>query len=162
MDDIKPQDRHGEFTTRDDIGCYRASPWFDRAISLGDHNVEESTWDIPRPGGSLWWSFEAFVLFDYDSQSRLDQTREMAKGRAVELPRNFKEETAEAGLLCLTNVWDLQHAGSGVRPAAQNSHYGNPPFEPVGPIGMAQILTGPLSGVHPGTLTHLLSLVALC
>lgn len=34
MDDVKPNDPSHNDTTADEIGCYRASPWFDIPVSL--------------------------------------------------------------------------------------------------------------------------------
>lgn len=102
-------------------------------LTFGDHNVHQSVWDVPRPGEATVWSYESFTLYDYESRSRLEGARRLSNETGVALPRNIAEETAEKGLLCYTNIWDLQHAGEGLKE---------------GP--MVPLLAESLRGVHPG------------
>lgn len=90
-------------------------------------------WDVPRPGEVTAWSYESFTLYDYEHKARLAGARKLSNETRIALPRNIAEETADAGLLCYTNIWDLQHAGEGIKK---------------GP--MTSLLSEPLRGQRPG------------
>lgn len=106
---------------------------------------------MPLPSTNPW-SFEAFTLFDFDAPNRLHLAAEQAEEIGYDLPRNMREETSSpqgGGLLCYTNLWDLGHAGGGVRRVEQDGHYGNAGFQRAEESKMASLLDGGSSGVHP-------------
>ncbi|ORY63678.1 hypothetical protein BCR35DRAFT_334785 [Leucosporidium creatinivorum] len=150
LDDVKPQDPHHVNTTMDEIGCYRASPWFDIPLSLPDHNIHQTILTIPLPSETPW-SYESFTLFDF-SPSRLSLAATQASSNGWSLPRNMVEEDPSpqgGGLLCYTNLWDLGHVAGGVRRVEENGHFGNGGFESAKESRMVGLLKADLKGVHP-------------
>ncbi|ORY63677.1 hypothetical protein BCR35DRAFT_334784 [Leucosporidium creatinivorum] len=151
MHDVKPHDPRHVNTTADEIGCYRASPWFDNPLAFPNHNIHATILDVPSPSSDPW-TFESFTLFDFNTPGRLEQAAAQAEAGGFSLPRNMEEEefgTQGGGVLCYTNLWDLGHVGGGVRKVEQNGHFGDSRFERAEESRMAELLTGETAGVHP-------------
>lgn len=135
MDDLKPNTNIYPDTPKEVIGCHKGS-WFENAVNFGDHNLHMDVYDVKRPGDDdVVWSYESYVLFDYQYESRYAAAHRVANETSRTLAQNMEDETADGGLLCYTNLWDLRHAGNGLR----KEH------------AMYSMLPDPLKGVYPGT-----------
>jgi hypothetical protein len=96
------------------IGCHKGS-YFENAVNFRDHNLHMDVYDVRRPGDdNVVWSYESYVLFDYQYESRHEATHQVANVTQRILAPNMEQETADGGLLCYTNLWDLKHAGGGL------------------------------------------------
>lgn len=92
-------------------------------------------YDVKRPGDdNVVWSYESYTLFDYQFESRFEAAKRVANETGRVLAPNLALETADSGLLCYTNLWDLRHAGNGLKPDSV----------------MSKMLPDPLRGLYPG------------
>lgn len=107
-DEVKPLDRAHATTERDEIGCYMGVNSFEGGRSFDEHNLDQTIWHVPRPGGHLQNSVEALTLFDFDDEDRLKRLRTFADKKGREIPRNM----LDSQLLCYSSLWDLAHAGA--------------------------------------------------
>lgn len=107
-DDVKPLDRVHATTKRDEIGCYMGNNAFEGGRSFDEHNLEQTIWRVPRPGGWLQNTVEALTLFDFDEEDRLKRLHKFADKEKRDIPRNM----LDSQVLCYSNLWDLAHAGA--------------------------------------------------
>ncbi|GAA6051373.1 hypothetical protein JCM3770_004508 [Rhodotorula araucariae] len=107
-DNVKPLDRVHATTKRDEIGCYMGNNAFEGGRSFDEHNLEQTIWRVPRPGGDLQNTVEALSLFDFDEKDRLKRLHAFAEKEKRDIPRNM----LDSQLLCYSNLWDLAHAGA--------------------------------------------------
>lgn len=120
-------------------------------LAYSNHNLEQRLFTVPIPS-SQPWTYEAFTLFDFDASTRLAQAAEQAAEQGLELPRNMREEALDpqgGSLLCYTNLWDMGHAGGGVKRVKQEWRFGNSGFQPAAPSRMTKWLSEESAGVHP-------------
>ncbi|GAA5877286.1 hypothetical protein JCM3774_001625 [Rhodotorula dairenensis] len=106
-EDVKPLDRQHTLTEADDVGCYMGNNEFESGTSFDMFNLARSIWRVDK-SDSYPNSIESFVLWDYDEQRRIAETKAYANKGGYSIPANL----LDSNLLCYGNVWSLAHASA--------------------------------------------------